>query len=146
MPDDDAPHPLIGTWRMEAWTGVFPDTGEGFDALGPAPLGYIAYHADGRMMATVFARDRLAARPGGWTDAEKVALFDTMLAYVARWRIEGDRVIHSVEGAWNPSWQVDLTRPFTLSGDRLEIAGAPSTDPATGRDVVYRMVFRKVVG
>ena len=143
---DDPTAALIGSWRMETWTGSFVDDGTEFDALGPSPLGYIAYHADGRMMATVFARDRPAARPGGWSDTEKVVLHDTMLAYVASYRIEGNRVIHEVEGAWDPSWQVALTRPFTLEGDRLVISGAPSTDPATGRDVIYRMEFRKVRG
>jgi hypothetical protein len=119
-------------------------TGEVTDALGPDPIGYIAYHADGRMMATVFARDRLPAAPGMRSDGEKAALYDTMLAYVATWSLDGERLIHHVEAAWNPNWQVDLSRPFTLDGDTLVISGAPGTDPATGEAVVYRMEFRKV--
>lgn len=136
------PSPLIGSWRMLSWTRTAVATGAVTDALGPDPIGYIAYHADGRMMATVFRRDRPRDAPGD--PAEKAALFDTMLAYVAHYTLDADRVTHHVEAAWNPAWQIDLTRPFTLQGDRLSISGAPGTDPATGERVVYAMEFVKV--
>lgn len=141
MPDASA---LIGSWRMMAWTRTSVATGETTDALGPSPIGYIAYHPDGRMMAAVFRRDRPAPNAAGWSAAEKAALFDDMLAYVASYTLEEDRVVHHVDGAWNPNWGGDLSRPFTLEGDRLVISGAPGRDPATGEEVVYRMVFRKV--
>lgn len=135
---------LLGSWRMISWTRTVAKTGEVTDALGPDPIGYIAYHADGRMMATVFRHDRPVPPPGGWTDAQKAQLFDDMLAYVASWELNGDRVIHHVEGAWNPAWGGALSRPFMLDGDRLTISGAPGTDPVTGEEVVYAMEFRKV--
>ncbi len=135
---------LLGSWRMVSWTVTSTATGEARDALGPDPVGYIAYHADGRMMASIFGRQRPRAGPAGWSGADKAALFDTMVAYVAAWRIEGDRVIHEVERAWNPAWEVALARPFTLDGARLVISGAPGLDPATGEEVVNRIEFEKV--
>lgn len=135
---------LIGSWRMLAWTRESVATGAVTDALGPDPVGYIAYHPDGRMMATVIARARPTRGAAPWTQAEKAALFDTMLAYVARWTLEEGRVVHHVEAAWNPDWQIDLSRPFALEGDRLTISGAPGVDPTTGEEVVYRMEFAKV--
>ncbi|OBY26282.1 lipocalin-like domain-containing protein [Leisingera sp. JC1] len=141
MPDASA---LIGSWRMISWTRTSAATGETVDALGPSPIGYIAYHPDGRMMATVFRRDRISQSGEGWSTEEKAALFDDMLAYVASYTLEDNRVVHHVEGAWNPDWAGDLSRPFTLDGDRLSIGGAPGVDPATGEDVIYNMEFRKV--
>ena len=135
---------LIGTWRMDAWTRTSVETGETTDALGPAPIGYIAYHADGRMMATVFRRDRPAPREGGWSEAEKAEMFDDMLAYVASYTLKGDRVVHHIDGSWNPNWAGDVSRPFELQGGKLVISGAPGVDPATGEEVVYRMEFTKV--
>ena len=114
---------------MHAWTRTSVTTGETTDALGPAPVGYIAYHADGRMMATVFRRDRPSSSDTGWTEAEKARLFDDMLAYVASYTLEEDRVIHHVDGSWNPNWHGDLARPFRLEGDRLVISGALGLDP-----------------
>ncbi|MHA3977159.1 lipocalin-like domain-containing protein [Halovulum sp. GXIMD14794] len=135
---------LLGSWRMISWTREAVATGQVTDAQGPAPVGYIAYHADGRMMATVFQRDRPKGDGSGWTPGQKAELFDTMLAYVASYTLEGDRVVHHVERAWNPDWELDLSRPFTLSGRRLTISGAPGTDPVTGEAVIYRMEFEKV--
>ncbi len=135
---------LIGSWRMDRWTRTSVVTGETTDALGASPIGYIAYHRDGRMMATVFRRDRPAPADKKWTEAEKAQLFDDMLAYVASYRLEGDRVVHHVDGAWNPNWRGELSRPFTLEGDRLVISGAPGIDPTTGEEVIYRMEFTKV--
>ena len=135
---------LIGSWRMVSWTREAVATGDVSDAMGPDPVGYIAYHADGRMMATVFRAERPAAKDGLWSDADKARLFDTMLAYVARYSLSGGRVIHHVERAWNPNWEMDLSRPFTLDGRRLTISGAPGVDPSTGEEVIYRMEFEKV--
>ena len=91
----------------------------------------------------VFRRDRRAPKDRSWTIEEKAALFDDMLAYVASYRLEGNRVIHEVDGSWNPKWRGALDRSFTLDGDRLVISGTPGTDPATGEDVIYRMEFTK---
>jgi hypothetical protein len=141
MPDAAA---LLGTWRMVAWTRRVVATGEISDAMGPDPIGYIAYHADGRMMALVLRRDRPAPAGAAPTDEEKARLFDTMLAYSATYTLEDDRVIHHVDAAWNPTWLGDLIRPFRLHGDSLVISGAPSKDPTTGEEVVYRIEFTRL--
>lgn len=95
-------------------------------------------------MATVFKRDRPRTSQTGWTENEKAQLFDDMLAYVASYSLEEDRVVHHVDGSWNPNWHGDLSRPYVLEGDRLVISGAPGIDPKTGEEVVYRMEFTKV--
>lgn len=135
---------LIGTWRMLSWTRRAVETGTVTDALGPDPIGYISYHPDGRMMAYVQRRER--PRPvGEFSEADKAGLFDTMLAYTAAYEIDGDRVIHTVDGSWNPAWGTEpLIRPFVLDGDSLVISGAPGRDPVTGDEVIYRMEFERV--
>ena len=142
MPNLDA---FLATWRMTSWTRKAVATGAVTDALGADPIGYIAYHADGRMMALVVNSHRPKLKGAMPTDDEKVALFDSMLAYSASYTLEDDRVIHHVDAAWNPAWGVtDLIRPYTLEGNTLVISGAPGNDPATGEEVIYRMEFRKV--
>ena len=141
MPNANA---LIGSWKMDAWTRTSVETGETTNALGPAPIGYIAYHADGRMMATVFRRDRPMPGKDDWNMEQKAQMFDDMLAYVASYTLEEDRVIHHVDGSWNPKWAGDVSRPFKLAGDRLVISGAPGVDPRTSEKVVYQMEFTKV--
>lgn len=128
---------------MISWTRQSVATGEITDAMGPNPVGYLAYHADGRMMAVVFDgyRHLKGAVP---TDEEKVALFDTMLAYSASYTLENGRVIHHVDGAWNPAWKGALIRPYRIEGNRLLINGAPASDPRTGEEVIYELEFEKV--
>jgi len=134
---------LLGIWKMVSWTKEVVATGETSDALGPNPIGYIAYHADGRMMATVFKRDRPLLSGAVPTTEEKIELFDSMLAYCASYTIDSDRVVHHVDAAWSPAWIGDLIRPYKLDDDILTISGAPSRDPITGQDVVYRIVFQR---
>jgi hypothetical protein len=135
---------LLGTWRMVLWTRTVIATGVTTDAMGPNPNGYIAYQADGRMMALVVDRRRRERDSTFATDADKASLFDSMLAYAASYRIEGDKVIHTVDAAWHPAWGGDLVRPFRLDGDQLSISGATGRDPRTGEDVVYSMTFDRV--
>lgn len=113
--------------------------------MGPNPNGYIAYHADGRMIALVIAGRRQTPSGAPPSDTEKAALFDSMLAYAATYELKDDTLIHHVDATWNPAWGPDLVRPFTLDGDHLVISGAPGQDPVTGEEVIYRMEFCKVV-
>lgn len=136
---------LLGTWKMVSWTRERVATGEVADALGPDPIGYISYQPDGHMTALVVRRNRLCAPGRALTVAEKVELFDGMLAYAGTYTVRDGQVVHHVEASWNEVWTgTDLVRPFHLEGDDLVIAGAPSKDPATGEDVIYRIVFRRV--
>jgi hypothetical protein len=47
---------LLGMWKMISWTRKVVSTGEISAAMGANPIRYIAYHANGRMMALVFNR------------------------------------------------------------------------------------------
>lgn len=135
---------LLGTWKMVSWTRKRVATGEVTDALGPDPVGFISYQPDGHMSAMVVRRNRPRAPGRALTPAEKVELFDGMLAYVGTYTVENGQVVHHVEASWNEAWTgTDLVRPFRLQGDDLTITGAPSKDPATGEDVIYRIVFRR---
>ncbi|MGO4668114.1 lipocalin-like domain-containing protein [Bosea sp. 2YAB26] len=135
---------LLGTWKMISWTREAVATGVVTDAMGSDPVGYISYQPDGRMMALVLDRNREKPVGSAPSPEEKIGLFDSMLAYAAAYTLEDDKVTHHVDAAWNPTWQIDLIRPYILAGDRLVISGAPGHDPATGEAVIYRMEFRKV--
>lgn len=66
------------------------------DAMGANPNGYIAYHADGRMMALVVRPKLRSTIPA---NEEKIALFDSMLAYAATYELQDDKVVHHVDAA-----------------------------------------------
>jgi hypothetical protein len=137
---------LLGTWRMVSWTKKTVATGETTDAMGPNPNGYIAYHADGRMMALVVNSGRDQLNGPAPSDREKIHLFNSMLAYSARYTVTESELFHHVDVTCNPAWTGDMKRPYKLDGDTLIISDAPGRDPLTGDEVVYRMEFRKSNG
>jgi hypothetical protein len=130
---------------MVSWVREFVATGERVDALGPDPVGYIAYHSDGRMMTLEVRKDR--AKPKGLvpTDEEKLVLFDSMLAYAGTYTLDDEKVVHHVDISWNQTWTgTDQVRFYRVDGDTLTISSAPAPDPYTGQEVVHRVVFRKL--
>ena len=63
---------LLGTRKMTSWKREIIATGGQLDALGPDPVGFINYGADGRFYALVTSRNR--PRPASLppSDAEKI--------------------------------------------------------------------------
>jgi hypothetical protein len=134
---------LIGTWRMISWTKRRITTGEITHAMGPNPIGYIAYHADGRMMALVVDSRRAELKGATPSNKEKIQLFDSMLAYSAKYTLTENQLIHHVDVTCNPAWIGNMMRPFEIRGETLIISDAPGNDPLTGEEVIYHMEFRK---
>jgi hypothetical protein len=64
-------------------------------------------------------------RPGTTPEA-KVGLYDSMAAYAGPYRVEGDKLIVSVDTSWNEVWAGrDQTRTIEVKGKRLALIGAP---------------------
>jgi hypothetical protein len=136
---------LLGTWNMISWKREIVATGETIDALGPDPIGYINYGPDGRFYALVVSRNRLTPATLPPSDAEKLKLFDSMLAYAGSYSVDDEKAIHHVEASWNQAMTgTDQVRFYKLEGDKLTIRSAPSTDPYTGKEVVHRIEFQRV--
>jgi hypothetical protein len=135
---------LIGTWKMVSWQREIVATGERVDALGPNPIGYINYGADGRFYALVVSRHR--PRPASFppSDSEKVQLFNTMLAYASTYTVDEEKAVHHVDASWNQTWTgTDQVRFYKLDGDKLSITGARAPDPHTGQEIIHRIEFER---
>jgi hypothetical protein len=109
---------LVGSWRIVSIELEFQDGSERRFPLGPHPNGYLMFGADGRMMAYLEAEKRTSPT----TDEERATAFRTMNAYTGRYRVEGDKWITRVDGAWNVDWVgTDQERTFTVDGNRLSV-------------------------
>jgi hypothetical protein len=116
--NDDA-SPLYGSWRLVSFkvqvTGV---DAAPRDAFGPTPFGRLIFAPDHRMIAYLSAADR---KPPA-NDGDAAPMLRSMIAYTGTFRVEGDRFITTVDGAWNEVTRGrDLVRMFTVEGDRLSI-------------------------
>ncbi|MCO5398236.1 lipocalin-like domain-containing protein [Ralstonia soli] len=135
---------ILGTWRMLSWTRTLLSSGETSDALGPNPFGYINYAPDGRVMVFVLRRGRARPRSNPPSDPEKIALFDSMFAYVGTYEVQSDRVIHTLDGSWNELWTgTQQTRLLSFELGRLVYRTHETVDPMDGKRCTYTVVFER---
>jgi hypothetical protein len=117
---------LLGTWRLVSIEDTMKDGKVQPSAqFGPHPQGFIMYEPDGHMCATIANGDRPAWKdPAKATDAEKIAYYDTFIAYCGTFKLDGatSTVTHFPSVAWTPAYVGSTQpRPFRLEGNRLII-------------------------
>src|ERR1700751_2440953 len=88
---------LIGTWKLLTVQFQFADTGEHRDLFGPAPFGRLIVTKEGDFVTVITSADR-----GLMRDASQ--LFETMMAYAGKFRLEGDKLVISCDLSWHPDW------------------------------------------
>jgi hypothetical protein len=120
-------NPLTGAWRLITVEDRQAD-GTVLYPYGERALGYLIYHPDGYMSATVMSaeRPRLAkpSRPFALSSEDATAVLKTMgSAYCGTWELRDEStVIHHVQAALIPNMiGEDEVRPFELDGDRLYV-------------------------
>jgi hypothetical protein len=136
---------LWGSWRMLSWTTEDTQTGEKTDGLGANPKSFIHYLPDGRMMVFVLRNERRTPTGLVPTDQEKVALYDSMVAYAGTYTFAGDKIIHHIDMSWNQAWTgSEQTRFCEFDGAVLRIKSPASKNPLNAKEVVHNIVFEKV--
>ncbi len=137
-----APSPLLGTWRLVSVEDTMKDgTVAPQLELGPHPRGFLMYEPDGHMCAALMNPDRPAWKdPYKATDAEKIASFDTFIAYCGSYKLDSEHstVTHYPEVAWLPAYVGSTQpRPFKLEGNRLTIVVKMSNPAMEKRTLVW---------
>jgi hypothetical protein len=117
---------LLGTWKLVSIEDTMTDGKvQPPTQYGPHPHGFIMYQPDGYMCATIVNSDRPVWKdPAKATDAEKIAYYDSFLAYCGTFKLDSatSTVTHFPEVAWSPSFVGSTQpRPFRLEGNRLII-------------------------
>jgi Lipocalin-like domain len=81
----------------------------------------------GRMMGLLTSSERAVPNE----PADGAALFNSMMAYSGRFRIEGsDKFVTNVDVAWHPAWNgTEQVRSFHCNGDELSIRTDAGTHP-----------------
>jgi hypothetical protein len=136
---------LVGTWRLVSLTAQVAGTAESVDTFGDAPQGYLSYGRDGRMLVIIVkARRPKQSDIAQLSDAERLELFNTMVAYGGTFRVDGDRIIHNVDISWNENWTgTAQVRRFQIDGDRLILTQDPQIGP-DGRRTSAVLTWEKV--
>ncbi|HTY24668.1 MAG TPA: lipocalin-like domain-containing protein [Desulfomonilaceae bacterium] len=129
---------LVGTYKMVSQTvetGGTPD-----ENMGKAPKGWLILTPK-RAIAFYTAENRKF----GTTEADKAALFDSMGGWSATYRVEGSKIVFSVDASWIENWNgTNVVRNWQLSSNRLTLTSDPqpfARDPS--KMVIIRQVWEK---
>lgn len=116
---DDGSAQLFGSWRLKSFKAqIIGDDAEPRDVFGPVPFGRLILTPAHTMAAFLSRPDRKPPTD----DREAALLLRSMTAYTGRFRVEGDKFITTVDGAWNEIFKAhEQVRIFRLVGDTLTI-------------------------
>lgn len=96
--EDAADRQLFGSWRLVSFQlKVVGEEGAPTEPFGAHPFGRIILTSEHHMMVFICKSDR---NPPS-NQAEAAALLSSMTAYTGKFRVEGDKFITTVDGAWN---------------------------------------------
>lgn len=125
---------ITGTWKLVAWRRLGAH-GEITYPLGEKASGLLIYTADGKMAVQLVAADRHLISSDdalGGDPLQRADAYSTCLAYFGTYEMQGDSVIHRIEGSLFPNWSGTVqTRPFTCNGKEL-VLRTPPTKSADG--------------
>jgi hypothetical protein len=142
VPPAFAADPLVGTWKLVSLDFEDVDTKQLFSGLGPHPGGFEILTADGHFMVLITAEGRKPTQ----TDADRVAAFTTLLAQAGTYRVEGGKVILTVEFAKEPGVVgKELTYDVKVEGNRRTSIGIAAQNPALGKKTRPIIVWERVM-
>jgi hypothetical protein len=136
---------LVGSWKMVSYEVAFED-GEVIYPLGQDALGCLIYTEKGYMSVNIMTANRHPFVSEDFTQAsiaEKVAAFETFIAYSGQYEILNNQVIHYADIASVPNWiGIGHERFFQITGNQLLL----STNPIKRGDrlATYRVVWERV--
>jgi hypothetical protein len=116
---------LLGAWQLKRWVVDYSDNRPSEHPFGFDAIGLIVYETSGWMSAMLSRRSRspLSAASAHQADlASKARALDEYLVYTARWRVEGQEVVHHVTSALNPVLiGTEQRRAAVREGDELRL-------------------------
>jgi hypothetical protein len=142
--DDSAQ--LVGTWKMTSWTRHETATGKDARLLGEHSSGYLVFTKGGHFIWTGFKDQRPKPAAAEPTDPERIALFKTRYAYNGTYKVEGGKIVDTIDGAWNEGW---VGTKFTIdkyqiSDQTLSMISAPFKSTMDGTEVVVITIYERV--
>ena len=99
----------------------------------------------GNFSGMVFRTDRKPPVAPNATDAERVALFNSLVAYNGTYRTEGDKLVMKIESSHIQAWNgTERVLAIQISGRRLTGRSAPLKAASTGLEVVAENVWERL--
>jgi hypothetical protein len=136
---------IKGTWQLVAWRRIAADGTISYP-LGADARGQLIYTSNGMMAVQITAATRPAIPTedplGGDPDARADA-YSTYLAYFGTYEVDGEQVIHHLDGSLFPNWSgQDQARTLGPEGDDL-VLSTPPMRLSDGTTVVNELAWSR---
>ncbi len=121
---------LVGTWKLVSASSATTSGEKNVPPYGINPVGFLTYSEDGRVTALISYGGRKPLSIGAKTTVlleEQAEAFKTFLGYAGRYRLSGDKVIHSIEISSIQNYvNKELIRSVKFQGDRIVLITPPT--------------------
>ncbi|MFE8872989.1 lipocalin-like domain-containing protein [Acetobacter persici] len=115
---DELKKHIIGVWGLVSYKVEDKVTGKMIDAMGSSPRGRVIFTPDGWVAFNLEGSDRQPPK----TDADRAHLMQTLVAYIGRYRVEGNQWVTSVQTAWAPEWVgTEQRRTIEINGNYANV-------------------------
>jgi hypothetical protein len=136
---------IVGVWKAISVETKEVVSGKINRPFGDKPEGTWVFTRGGRTSLMLFHGDRKSPAAANATDAERVALFNSMTAYIGTYRVDGDKLIVTVDNSAIQSWNgTQRSTTITVSGTQFTSRAVPFKAATTGLDVVTETTWQKV--
>ena len=135
---------IVGVWKAVSNSIQEVATGKRDYPFGKKPDGYVVYTKGGRVVSAIFGDNR--SKPAGLlTDADRVALFNTLSAVSGTYKVEDTTLSVTYDGSWLQSWTgATHKRKIAIAGNTLTITSEPFRNMETGQQIFFELVLERV--
>lgn len=142
-PTQDLASQLVGVWKFTSQSTKELATGKINYPYGEKPTGHIVYTKGGHVAFVLAGDNRKAPAGATATDAERIALFNTIAAGSGTYKVEGNTIIVTYAASWNQTWTgITQKRQFEIVGNKLTATSAP-TKNLSGQDIVFVVTYER---
>ena len=137
----DINSPLVGLWKLTGNTTKIVATGAMERQAGEHPSGYQLFTKGGHMMFLQAAENRKPPAGTIASDAERVTLFNSLVAYAGSYKLDGSKVYIHFEANAIPGVP-DRSYAMEISGNKLTLTAEPFAN-SLGQQIVSIRTFER---
>jgi len=135
---------LVGTWKLVSASSRDTSGNLNEPPYGLNPTGFLTYTKDGRVTALIShgGRKPLSAKPPLLLEQQAEA-FKTFLAYGGHYRLDGDKVVHSIEISSVQNYvNKELVRTLKFQDDEIVLLTPPTM--VNGKMQIIELSWRRL--
>jgi hypothetical protein len=135
---------IVGVWKYTSQHIKEVETGKIDYPFGQKPTGHIVFTKGGHIVFALAGDNRKTPASPAFTDAERIALFNTMAGASGTYKVEGSTLTVTYTTSWNQTWTgLTQKRQIEIGGNKLTQTSAPVKDQR-GKNIIFVLTYERV--